>query len=649
MIGQPQRFGRWNTGVDHMKKIGAKKIPIILSGCIFLLSIAANCSRRNEIPHPPLRPDSARETAIPSPLLKYADELKATKDTKNYAQMINIGEDALLARAHLIRSAKKNICLQTIIWVNDEVGRLMIYEIINAAKRGVKVRLLVDHLPSEKNVEFAAFLSTVSPNLDVKVYNPIGFPFKKMDPSVPEQLLQLTTEFNKFGQRMHNKLFIVDDAIAITGGRNVENSYFDMAKGMNYKDRDVMVTGPVVNEMRKSFEHFWKFKYATSLKAFSDVRQIIDSGKIKTWDSRESYELHGFFTRMDAAASNPSFISSKFADQFLAVDRARFIADAPGKNRRKWFGRFKGKGAITLELADLISDAKQNIYIQSPYLVLSNDAIHLFKDLKAKRPDMDIRISTNSLAATDAWHAYAASFKQKQIYLKTLNFIIYEFKPVPGDMQQLMPSYKTLARRPLTPLEKFSIGKKHSTVAQSEMDRNNPTWIENLKVVETKAGKNPAVGKPYLCLHAKSMVIDDTISFIGSYNLDPRSENLNTEVGIVITDKTFARLLKNSIKKDMEPQNAWVIAKRQWPLGIHHFNAWMETVSRILPVDIWPIRYASSFKLKKGKKPLDPDRNEFYQNYTAVGSFPELSDTDGDKIIGAWLVKSFFGFVTPIL
>ena len=227
---------------------------------------------------------------------------------------------------------------------------------------------------------------------------------------------------------------------------------------------------------------------------------------------------------------------------------------------------------------------------------------------------MDIRISTNSLAATDSWYVYALSYKQKKTYLNNLKFIIYEIKPKPKDMNIFMPTYKQLRDRPF---------------ALSEMEQT---------------------GEPYICLHAKSMVIDDKVAFIGSYNLDPRSENLNTEVGAVIQDGKFAKRLKDSIKKDMEPQNLWVIGKKKIPLRLTTPNTVLLEFSSLIPLlDPWPFQNIASFKLIEGKQFVELDHKDFYDNYRDVGSFPQVNDTSGTKAIGAFMVKGFFSFVKPLL
>ena len=213
--------------------------------CVFLLFFLGACGPE-PIPGGSPEMKGTVKPVTPSPLLNYS--YPPDQHQKNKVALLDIGEEALLLRIHLIRSARHSIAMQTIIWVNDETGRLLMYEMIQAAKRGVQVQLLVDHFVSDKHPEVAAFLATVHPNLKIKLYNPIVGQFSdhRIAPSTLDQLTRLLSDFNKVNQRMHNKIFIVDNQIAVTGGRNNQNAYYDQARGMNYRDRDILVTGPVV-------------------------------------------------------------------------------------------------------------------------------------------------------------------------------------------------------------------------------------------------------------------------------------------------------------------------------------------------------------------------------------------------------------------
>lgn len=598
-----------------------------------LLAIGA-CALAPIPPGSPVPDAPAIPRAITSPLLERAASLTRGEGSANRVAMLDIGAEALTARVHLIRAARRSLEVQTIIWVNDEVGRLLMYEYIAAARRGVRVRLLIDHFASEKHPEVAAFLAQVHPNLEIKLYNPLPSYFSrhKINPSLLDKAMILLTRFNTLNQRMHNKIFLVDGLVGITGGRNNENTYYDQARGLNYKDRDVLVVGPVVGEMARSFDAFWSFRRSIPLAKLVGA----GDGPTKSWYTKEDFALHGLFDAIDVTADDAMTVRSLFVEPLREVREASFVADDPGKNKKRWFGLYSGLGKITLELARLVSNARESIYADTPYLVLSEPAIELFRELRARSPGMDIRIATNSLAATDSWFTYAASFRQKRVYLRDLGFRIYEMKPLPGDMREYMPTYDLLRARPLTPSERER--------TEGLADRVDSEGTKQALQAP------PMPGQPYLCLHAKSFVIDNEITFIGSYNLDPRSENVNTEVGLVVRDRDFAALVKASIMRDMEPRNAWVVAKNPYPIVIGTLNAVLEELSGLLPlVDPWPVRSASLYELKEGLEPVDPDDDEFYERYRAVGSFPQVTAGRGDKIIGVWTMKTLFSAAQPLL
>jgi len=271
-----------------------------------------------------------------------------------------------------------------------------------------------------------------------------------------------------------------------------------------------------------------------------------------------------------------------------------------------------------------LAAAEYSVVIQSPYLVLSKRSRKLFKKLRKDHPDIELLFSTNSLAATDAFSAYAFTYKHKKHYIKTLGFDVYEFRPYPLDAAEFIP------RMPLLILEK----KKGVSSGKIPAVGPNPTL--------ERAG--PRIG-----LHAKSFVIDGHVSMVGSHNLDPRGEGYNTENGVIIYDRAFAEKLEKSIRRDTEPGNSWVAAmKPPGPPLLTDINGAIESVSRSLPVfDIWPYRSTTLYELLPDAEPLRPGAEGFYQNYQPVGSFPEvISRKRRAQVI---MVSSFLGFITPVL
>ena len=269
---------------------------------------------------------SARASAAPASLPVGAAATTSLFDANlrgsnngNHVAILSGGYDALLLRVHLIRQAKTSIAVQTFIWGNDECGRLIMYELIEAARRGVKVRIIADNLFSEQDPATVAFVATVSPNLEVKVYRPA---LSRLKPSLLHTMLAGVRSFHDVNQRMHNKVMLFDEAVLITGGRNIENAYFDHSTEMNFRDRDVLVMGPAIRDAVTSFEQFWDYRYSVDCRELSDVAAEISRGTYRRYDSKADYDFGSFFDELNRDASDRQLIADRFASRLRSVDKA---------------------------------------------------------------------------------------------------------------------------------------------------------------------------------------------------------------------------------------------------------------------------------------------------------------------------------------
>lgn len=543
--------------------------------------------------HSPLGPAVARAAAA-----DFDDPAKG-----NQLALLSQGYDALLLRVHLIRQARLSVEIQTFIWTNDECGRLLIYELIEAARRGVKVRIIADHLFSDQDPDIVAFLATVHPNLQVKHYRPAT---SRMKPSFLRTAIATLRSFHDVNQRMHSKVMIVDDAVLVTGGRNVENTYYDHAAGLNFRDRDVLAVGPVVRTAAKEFELFWNYRHAVASRDLVDVSAAIKRANFRQYLKRSDYDFGPHFGDLVREADDASVIQQRFASRLRSVDRAVFLYDEPGKSRRA----AAHAAQITRDLRATLEKAQTSILIQTPYLVLSRPARTLIRDLRTARPGLQIRISTNSFASTDNLFAYSANYRLRNEYVEDLRLEIHEFKPRPASLLTLFPRFPEMSRL----AEQRSRG-----------------------------------GPPFLSLHAKSLVVDDRVAFVGSYNLDPRSENLNTEVGLLVEDAAFAGELRDEIERDLLPENSWVIGRRQFPLGLDAVNGLVDGLLSLTPLDVWPIQNTSSFELRRGGRPVAPDSPTFHEQFEDVGSFPGTDGLLSQKEIMTRLFKAVGSPLTPVL
>jgi phosphatidylserine/phosphatidylglycerophosphate/cardiolipin synthase-like enzyme len=507
----------------------------------------------------------------------------------HYVNLLDRGEDSLLLRIHLIRAARKSIDVQTYIFAEDDAGFLMLDELVKAAQRGVEVRVIVDQLFSLDDIELLAQLARAHVNFELRVYNPT---FHKASTQPIEFAAGILCCFFEFNQRMHNKLLLIDGEIGIAGGRNYQNRYFDWDDDFDYRDRDVLVAGPAGNAMRKSFDAFWENRNSVPLSRLRDVSsRILSDGLDAPGYAMHMYANPARVESLSARADDAEYIDAHFVRLAYRVGEVEYFSDAPNK-----LGDPHPQDAqLSQHILQLLRDAQSEIVMQTPYLVLSKTAQKVFREQHKERSQLHILVSTNSLAATDAFVVYALSYKYKKRYLK-LGFEIHEFKPLPAEAPDLIANYAAL-------------GKKTLPAKKSKYERYG-------------SAPQAAVGVR-VNLHAKTILIDGQITLIGSHNFDPRSDHYNTEAGFIIHDRAFTASVRDVILRDAEPQNSWTIARRERRSWLSRLNARIGDVSAALPIfDLWPFRYASSFELKEGCAPMRPQDPGFYVCYDDVGDFP---------------------------
>ena len=444
--------------------------------------------------------------------LSFIDARIAANSGKTGVYVLDTGAEALLARAWLADNARTSIEVQYFIWSTDNIGILAAEALLRAANRGVRVRVIVDDLLID--APDASLLALARhPNIDIRIYNPqtsVGVPLHK-------RLLNVLTDFRGVNQRMHDKTLVVDGKFAITGGRNMAAEYFDYNHQYNFRDRDALLLGQAVTAMRANFERFWASPLAAPVETLYDGLGLMQKNlRVDDAQVQRIYdELHAYArspenfapeVRSAIAATPEAF--SRVAGQMVWCE-VEFISDAPGKNESSI--RLDGGGRTTDALVRLVQGARSRIVIQSPYLVMSDKALELFRQVTAR--GVTVRINTNSLASTDNVPAFSG-YRNQRRELLAMGLQIYEYRPDPQVQ-------KTLMQR--TPA----------------------------------AGGKP----PVFSLHAKTLVIDSKIVYIGTFNFDPRSENLNTEVGAIIHDEALARAVEASIEADMSPGNSWDAAR----------------------------------------------------------------------------------------
>ena len=564
-------------------------------------------------------PTVVHDCSLDSPLQDLADRALTHNagSSRHFIKLLGYGDDALVARVHLIRSARHSIRIQSFIWGKDDTSYFICQELLKAARRGVRIQVLVDQLGLMGKGPRLEMGAVAHANIEIKIYNPV---LNKAHINYLEMLEGALFQFGAFNQRMHNKVMVVDGRMAITGGRNIEDKYFDMDPIYNFKDLDVLVLGRVVQDMARSFQQYWNHELSVYVQDLTDVgRKLVGLSHTKPVQELLNAPVSSRLEEFDRKASGHEYIKRHFVSTAIEVHgRVDFFADAPGKANKE-----APLSPSTLSAREaLFQQASQSLIIQTPYLVFSDFALDQFEQIRKQYPDLDIVISTNSLAATDNFPVYANSLKQKKLLIQDLDIRIFEFKPVPGSVLAMNRNYEQLI------LEKQKIPK-------NILEKISDIW------------KNLSPG-PRTGLHGKSFVVNGRIAWVGSHNFDPRSDNLNTEAALVIWDERIAQSLQKSILFDTEPQNSWVVAKR-WKIPVFSIvSGVFESFWRSLPAfDFWPFYCCTSFELREKYSPCPSHSPEFYDHYRAVGPYPEMNLNS--KEIKTRLFKAWGGWATPIL
>ncbi|MCA0430567.1 MAG: phospholipase D family protein [Bacteroidetes bacterium] len=443
---------------------------------------------------------------------KYISDLDTLCKKSTGVYVLENGDEAMITRAWLCQQATKTIDIQYFIFSVDNVGLIACNYLLEAANRGVKVRILVDDMMVEAEPEQIANLNA-HPNIEIKIYNS-GVNIGK---NIIQKLKAFKNDFHKSNQRMHNKTFIVDEKVVITGGRNIADEYFDYDHDYNFRDRDVFLIGKTCANVSQSFNCFWNNNLSIEIDTILKNENIkIDT--LNAYSTLRNYACNplNFWPQIKNRITNLhlNFNNILQSNKFHWVDSLAFVSDEPGKQPNK-----NELPKTTQTLANLLKQAKKNILIESPYLITNTETEKLFEET-IKR-GVTIKVLTNSLLSTDNIDAFGG-YQRCRENLLNIGIKIFEFKPDAKSRFKLLTG----------DLQK----KKNFT--------------------------------PIFGLHAKTMVIDGSISVIGTFNLDPRSEYLNTECVTVIPNKQIAKNISEFILIDMQKENAWETTKTFNPDGL---------------------------------------------------------------------------------
>ncbi|MFY0605975.1 MAG: phospholipase D family protein [Cyclobacteriaceae bacterium] len=438
------------------------------------------------------------------PLSKELEIVEDSLNTMTGVHVLEEGDMSMVYRAWLSESAEKSIDIQYFIFSADNIGLIAIDYLIRAADRGVKVRMIVDDIMVEADSEDLLALDA-HPNVSIKIYNPTA----NIGKSLPQKLYSLTIDFRGFNSRMHNKTFIVDEQAVITGGRNIADEYFDYDHEYNFRDRDVLLMGADVKQVSTSFLQFWESTLSVPIGDLaSEMSTTLSPEQIYEYLNQYACNPANFWPEIREKISRvpEMFHGTLKSGEFRWQKHISYVSDMPTKNDQDT--GLSGGGLSTDSLIALIDSAKKSIYIQSPYLVTTELSQELFRRAIAR--GVVIKILTNSLISTDNLEAFSGYQRERETLLE-IGIELFEFRPDAAVRLKIMTG-----------------------------------------ALQRKLHHRPKFG-----LHAKSMVVDGEVAVIGTFNLDPRSANLNTECIAIIRDEIVASKLLATMEEEIQPDNAW--------------------------------------------------------------------------------------------
>ena len=485
--------------------------PVQIRGCIVLFWLVAalwltGCT---SLPVDVQRPISSSLTVSESLATQLGSEIArraAVANTKNDSAfaLVHSADLALTSRMALIQNAQKTLDLQYYAIHADDTTEGMFAALRQAAARGVRVRMLLDDFNTAGKNAQVLKLGFVE-NIEMRLFNPL--PSNRA--SAAWRIASSLSDAARLQRRMHNKIFVADNVIAITGGRNLGDTYFGRGDGVNFVDIDVLTAGRVTRDLSQSFDKYWNNPLAYPVQSLITEREI-DNIRIKI-----TPESSGFVSSAAAAslgnspaplpdATNLALLTWTWAASAILVDKPSKIASDAESVEEAQDTALDG-------LLGLMAQAKTELLIVSPYFVPGALMMQQFADIRKR--GVRVRVLTNSLASNDAVAAHAGYARYREALLG-LGIELYEMR-----------------------------SEQRGTVRAN---------LSGFGIGSGSAGRSG--GKSHASLHAKAVVIDNKLLVVGSMNLDLRSKLQNSEVAVVVRSSKLASeasaLIVPSLSKD---------------------------------------------------------------------------------------------------
>jgi putative cardiolipin synthase len=467
-----------------------------LIGIVFLSLIVAACASKKVEPYPRPAPQSALPAAPGGPFAEIETTLRGQHGAEASGfELIDRNEDGLRWRLALIDSARQSIDVQYYLWYGDAAGRILVKRLLDAADRGVRVRMLVDDLNTlladsgtVKLRDDVAAAIDAHPNFEIRLFNPWK------DRTLGGRAGESLAELGRVNQRMHNKAMIVDNRAVILGGRNIGDDYMGLHAEFNFHDLDVLGIGPVARQTSTVFDLFWNSEWVMPASA---LRLPTTPGGLEAARERlvQQLEKTASLERFPIAPQSWSAELAALPSR-LHIGTSRVETDRPTD------------GSIHQDMLQVIfalmQSAQRELLIVNAYIIPGDHAIDVLQKMHDRGVTM--KILTNSLASHDV-PAVNSHYKQWRKALLAAGVELHEIR--------------------------------HDAAIQPLVSDTPPTHAK------------------FMGLHSKAMVVDRQHVYIGSMNFDPRSAFINTEMGLIVDSAGLAGALAALIERDMQPVNSW--------------------------------------------------------------------------------------------
>jgi putative cardiolipin synthase len=424
-------------------------------------------------------------------------------------RIITVGVDGFLTRMQLIGAAEKTLDLQYYIFRGDETGRMLSGALLRAADRGVRVRVLVDDGDTMPGDEQIAAL-TAHPSVEVRIFNPFRYRGHR------DAIRNSEWMFNssRLDYRMHNKLLVADNAVALIGGRNIGNQYFQMDPESQLADDDVFVAGPVAQQLSGTFDEYWNSAFAIPAAAFghseserAESDDSLERARAPARQQLQTLQTDGIDYAKLVTTGEPyaGMISGRLP---LVWAHAQVICDSPDKKNVER-GALNGR-LMTRRVAAAVAAVQTELLMVTPYFIPADEDLQRLNELRQR--NVRVRILTNSLESSNEVAA-ESGYLHYRVALVEDGVELYEIRSLLGN---------------------------------------------------TKGSGQTRVVSRYgnYSLHAKLFVFDRKKLFIGSMNYDQRSKRLNTEIGLIIDSPELAQQTALRFDAMVRPQNSYALALR---------------------------------------------------------------------------------------